>query len=97
MEEKSPATPGKQQVRFTHRQGQFLAFIHLYRLLHRRGPAETDMVKFFRVTPPSVHGMVVKLEELGLVTREPGVARSVRVAIPEDEIPKLEATEGLTR
>ena len=45
------------------------------------------MVKFFRVTPPSAHGMVVKLEELGLVTREPGVARSIRVAISEDEIP----------
>ena len=38
---------------FTQRQGQFLAFIHLYRRLHRRGPGELDMVKFFRVTPPS--------------------------------------------
>ena len=66
---------------FTPRQGQFLAFIHLYRRLHRRGPAELDMVKFFRVTPPAVHAMVVKLEELGLVTREPGVARSIRVAL----------------
>ena len=83
-------------VTFTHRQGQFLAFIHLYRRLHRQGPAETDMVKFFRVTPPSAHGIVVKLEELGLVTRERGVARSIRVAIPEDEIPKLEETEGLS-
>lgn len=79
---------------FTHRQGQFLAFIHLYRKLHRRGPAELDMVQFFRVTPPSVHGMVVKLEQLGLVTREPGVARSIRVAIPADEIPDLEDVEG---
>ena len=79
---------------FTHRQGQFLAFIHLYRRLHRRGPAELDMVQYFRVTPPSVHGMVVKLEELGLITREPGVPRSARVAIPEEEIPRLEAVEG---
>ncbi|OWK43733.1 hypothetical protein [Fimbriiglobus ruber] len=53
-------------MEFTARQGQFLAFIHLYRKLHRRSPAETDLVKFFRVTPPSVHGMIVKLEELGL-------------------------------
>jgi DNA-binding MarR family transcriptional regulator len=52
------------------------------------------MVQFFRVTPPSVHGMVVKLEELGLVTREPGVARSVRVAIAEEKIPALEHVEG---
>ena len=79
---------------FTHRQGQFLAFIHLYRRMHKRGPGELDLVKFFRVTPPSVHGMVVKLEELGLITREPGVPRSARVAIPADEIPELEAVEG---
>ena len=79
---------------FTHRQGQFLSFIHLYRLLHKQGPAELDMVKFFRVTPPSAHGMVVKLEELGLITREPGVARSARVAIPIEEVPELEQVEG---
>jgi hypothetical protein len=76
-------------IRFTHLQGQYLAFIHLYRKLHLQGPAELDMVQYFRVTPPSVHGMVVRLEEMGLITREPGVARSIRVAIPEDEIPKL--------
>ena len=44
--------------------------------------------------PPAVHGMVVKLEQLGLITREPGVARSVRLAIPEEEIPELEDVEG---
>ena len=38
--------------------------------------------------------MVVKLEKLGLIIREPGVARSARVAIPEEEIPTLEAVEG---
>jgi hypothetical protein len=79
---------------FTHRQGQFLAFIHQYRRLHRRGPAELDLVKFFGLTPPSVHGMLVRLEELGLVTREPGVARSVRVAVPEEDIPALEDAGG---
>lgn len=79
---------------FTHRQGQFLAFIHLYRLLHKRGPAELEMVKFFRVTPPSVHQMVTHLEEKGLITREPGVARSARVVIPVDELPDLEPVDG---
>ena len=81
-------------MKFTDRQGQFLAFIHLYRKVHRRAPAEMDLVKFFRVTPPAVHGMVVKLEELGLITREPGVPRSTRVAIPADEIPNLEDIAG---
>jgi hypothetical protein len=87
------AAAGKRRIRFTHRQGQFLAFIHLYWQLHRRGPAELDLVKYFRVTPPSVHGMIVKLEQLGLVTREPGVPRSVRVALPEQDIPRLEETK----
>jgi repressor LexA len=79
---------------FTQRQGQFLAFIHLYRKLHRRAPAELDLVKFFRLTPPSVHNMIVKLDELGLITREPGVPRSIRVAIPPEEVPVLEEVEG---
>jgi hypothetical protein len=85
---------GDPKVKFTPRQGQFLAFIHLYRKLHRQGPAETDLLKFFRVTPPAVHGMVVKLEELRLITKEPGVARSMRVAIPADQLPELEETDG---
>lgn len=94
-----PADPaessgGRRKVTFTARQGQFLAFIHLYRKLHRRGPAESDLRAFFRVTAPAVHGTVVKLEELGLITREPGVARSMRVAIPADRLPELEPTDG---
>ncbi len=84
----------KQKPQFTHRQGQFLALIHIFRKLHRQGPAETDMAKFFGLTPPSVHGMVVKLEALGLVTRDPGVPRSIRVATSEDDMPKLEETQG---
>jgi repressor LexA len=52
------------------------------------------MVKFFRITPPSAHLMLVKLEELGLVRREPGVPRSARVTVPEDQLPRLEDTEG---
>lgn len=85
---------GQKKERFTHRQGQFLAFIHLYRRLHREGPAELDLVKYFRVTPPSVHDMIVRLEELGLITREPGVGRSARVSIAEAEIPALEDVPG---
>src|SRR5205085_7056408 len=43
---------------FTPKQGQYLAYIHLYTRLHRRPPAETDMQEYFRVSPPSVHQMV---------------------------------------
>ena len=52
------------------------------------------MVQFFQATPPSVHSMIVKLHELGLVERQPGVARSLRVIVPEDEIPTFKDVEG---
>jgi len=85
--------PGSHSPHFTPRQGQFLAFLKWYCRLNRRSPAETDFVRYFRLTPPSVHSMIVKLDELGLITREPGVARSVRLAISEDEVPELEQIE----
>ncbi|MGY8678393.1 hypothetical protein Q2941_11345 [Bradyrhizobium sp. UFLA05-153] len=47
---------------FTPKQVQYLAFIHLYTRLRRRPPAETDMQEYFRVSPPSVHQMVLTLE-----------------------------------
>ena len=80
-------------TQFTNKQGQYLAYIHLYRKLHRQGPSEDDLVKYFRVSPPSAHQMIVKLEHIGLITRESGVPRSVRVAIPVDAIPDLQDTE----
>jgi DNA-binding MarR family transcriptional regulator len=74
---------------FTDKQGQYLAFIRTYTLLNRQAPAEADMQRFFRVTPPSVHRMVVELEARGLITRTPGAPRSIRLAISDDEIPPL--------
>jgi hypothetical protein len=62
--------------------------------LHRQGPAEHELVRYFGVTPPTVHGMIVKLEQLGLVSREPGVRCSMRVAINEEAVPPLEGVEG---
>jgi DNA-binding MarR family transcriptional regulator len=76
-------------VNFTEKQGQYLAFIHAYLVLNRRAPAEADMQRFFRVTPPSVHGMVLDLERRGLIRRLPGVARSIEVLVPADLLPPL--------
>ncbi len=73
---------------FTETQGQYLAFIHTYLQLHGRPPAEADMEKFFGVTPPSVHRMVVELEKRGLIRRVPRQARSIELAISEG-IPPL--------
>ena len=38
--------------------------------------------------------MVAKLEELGLITREAGVARSMRLAIAAKLLPELEDADG---
>ncbi len=46
---------------FTDVQGQYLAFIHFYAVVNGRPPAEADMQRFFGVTPPSVHNMVITL------------------------------------
>ena len=75
---------------FTKLQGQYLAFIASYAKLHRRAPAETDMREYFRVTPPTVHQMVLTLERRGLISRVPGQARSIQVLVPRDQLPELE-------
>jgi SOS-response transcriptional repressor LexA len=74
---------------FTPRQGQYLAFIHAYTLVNARPPAEADMQRFFRVTPPSVHQMVVALERAGWISRKPGVARSIAVLVERSALPVL--------
>ena len=74
---------------FTPRQGQYLAFIHAYTLANGRPPAEADMQRFFRVTPPSVHQMVVALEQAGWISRKPGVPRSIAVLVDRHNLPEL--------
>jgi len=66
---------------FTQKQGQYLAFIYAYTRLNRRPPAEIDMQRYFQVSPPSVHQMVVTLEREGFIRRQPGVARSIEMLI----------------
>ena len=75
--------------RFTDKQGQYLAFIDSYIRMFRRAPAETDMQRHFRVSPPSVHQMVLTLERRGLITRGPGVARSIELLVPPGGHPGL--------
>jgi DNA-binding MarR family transcriptional regulator len=82
--------PDAPRGRFTLLQGQYLAFIRAYTLIHREPPAEADMRRFFRVTPPSVHRMVLTLAQRGLIERTPGQARSLRVLVPPKELPPLE-------
>jgi len=74
---------------FTPKQGQYLAFIHLYTRLNRRPPAEADMQQYFRVTPPSAHQMVLTLERKGFIRRQPGLARSIELLIDPAQLPDL--------
>jgi Mn-dependent DtxR family transcriptional regulator len=76
--------------RFTEKQGQYLAFIYTYALVNGRPPAEADMQRFFEVTPPSVHSMVVELERRGLIRRVPRQPRSIEVTVPAAELPALQ-------
>lgn len=74
---------------FTPKQGQYLAFIHLYTRLHRRPPAESDMQQYFRVSPPSVHQMVLTLEQAGFISRQPRVPRSIEMLVNLEDLPDL--------
>jgi DNA-binding MarR family transcriptional regulator len=75
---------------FTFKQGHYLAYIHLHTRLHRRPPAETDMQQYFRLTPPSVHQMVLTLERAGLIRRQPRTARSIELLVDPKCLPELE-------
>ena len=75
---------------YTPRQGQFLAFIYYYTKLHGRPPGELDMQRYFRVSPPAVHDMVIMLERRGFITREPGKPRTIRLLLSRAELPDLD-------
>jgi Mn-dependent DtxR family transcriptional regulator len=74
---------------FTPKQGQYLAYIYAYTRLHRRPPAEADMQKYFRVSPPSVHRMVLTLEREGFIRRQPRVTRSIELRVDPKQLPEL--------
>jgi hypothetical protein len=78
---------------FTVKQGQYLAFIHAYTLVLGRLPAEADMQRFFRVSPPAVHQMAVSPEKAGLIARQPGVAPSIAVLVGRKALPDLAASQ----
>jgi DNA-binding MarR family transcriptional regulator len=78
---------------FTPKQGQYLAFIHAYKQLLGRPPAEADMQRHFRVTPPSVHQMVLTLERAGLIRRKPRIARSIELLVDPKILPPLRASQ----
>jgi len=77
----------------TARQGQFLAYIHQYSIVNGCAPAEADMQRFFQITPPSVHSMVLTLERRGFIQRVPGQARSITLIVPPESLPPLKRAQ----
>ena len=80
----------KIQRRFTPKQGQYLSFIYYYTKIHGISPAEADLQKYFKVSAPSVHRIIVTLEGNGLIKRTPRVARNIELLVSRREIPDLE-------
>lgn len=76
-------------ISFTDKQGQYLAFIHAYTCIAGRAPAEAELQRFFAVTAPSVHQMILTLERANLIKRTPGLARSIELLIPAGSLPVL--------
>lgn len=86
-----------QKPRFTETQGRYLAFLRAYTAVHGHAPSEAEMQDYFKVSSPSVHRMILAMEQRGLIAREPGVARSIRVLVPAAELPPLDGDEPTPR
>lgn len=84
------------EPRFTEKQGQYLAFIWAYLQINGCAPAERDLQKYFCVTPPSVHQMVLNLDRAGLIRRQPGRARSIELLVQPENLPILRAPNRQT-
>jgi DNA-binding MarR family transcriptional regulator len=89
MNQIDSASKPRPERTFTEKQGQYLAFIWAYSRVLGRPPAEADLQRYFQVTPPSVHQMVLTLERQGLIRRQPGLARSIEILIGPESLPVL--------
>lgn len=75
---------------YTEKQGQYLAFIYYYTKIHGIAPAEADIQRYFRVSPPTVHQMILSLEKQRYIERTPGQARSIRLLLTREQLPDLD-------
>ena len=80
---------GKAKPSFTPKQGQYLAFIDAYTRVNRQPPAERDIQRYFGLTPPTVHQMILTLERARLIRKTPGAPRSIEVLVPPEQLPVL--------
>lgn len=82
---------------FTPTQGRYLSFIYAYILAFGYPPAESEIAKAMKVSPPSVNQMMKTLEKKGLITREAGAARSIKILASAHLIPRWNKRISSTR
>ena len=73
-----------------HRKSKDNTWLCYYTKVNGRPPAEADMQRYFRVTPPSVHQMVLTLELNGFIERIPRQGRSIRLLHTTRAVARLE-------
>ena len=78
-----------EKIIYTEKQGQYLAFIFYYTKINGIPPAQIDLQRYFSVSPPTIHQMILKLEDKGLISRIPNTPRSLKLCIPEEQLPRL--------
>jgi DNA-binding MarR family transcriptional regulator len=79
----------KEKLNYTEKEGQYLAFIFYYTKINGIPPAQADFQRYFSVTPPTVHQTIIRLEKNKLIERKQNTARSLRILIPEELLPRL--------
>ena len=79
---------------FTARQGEYLSFIHSYTRRFGVAPSFEEIGAHFGTTPPSVNNMIKTLCARGLLSKLPYVARSLRVLVPESQLPDGDFGKG---
>jgi DNA-binding MarR family transcriptional regulator len=84
------AAEGPLPPRYTWKQGQYLSFMYYYSKIHRIPPAESDLQRYFNVSAPAVHQMVLTLEARGFLERVPGKPRSIHLLLSRHDLPDLE-------
>jgi repressor LexA len=80
---------GKQMSVYTEKEGQYLAFIFYYTKINGVPPAQVDFQRYFAVSPPTVHQMILQLEKKKFIGRVPHTPRSISLKLPDIQIPPL--------
>ncbi|MCN4144803.1 MAG: MarR family transcriptional regulator [Thiohalomonas sp.] len=78
-----------QNKKYTEKQGQYLAFIYYYLKVNAYPPEQADIQRYFNVSPPSVHQMILMLEKLSFIKRKHRTTRCLEVFLTVEECPLL--------